>query len=151
MTIFLESVCYSVSYSYSFEYPLYNASQKYESTLIHIYVLNEFLIAYHSFCVQIGQIFVVQWLFENFLKTVKSLFLNENVVNFEFFIKFKVSLCLKGLTNLVAKGAKRSVKMWATNIYKSFWKSFFPFFCSWTVKNWFSTYCIMCICTLLYE
>ena len=50
---------------------------------------------------QIGQLFEAQWVFEKCLKIVKSQFSRENVVNFKFFLKFK--------------GAKRSVKMWATN------------------------------------
>ena len=49
--------------------------------------------------------------FEKILKTVKSLFLKVNDIDFEFFLKFKISLCLELLTNLDAKGAKRSVKM----------------------------------------
>ena len=39
------------------------------------------------------------------------LFFKENVVDFAFFQKFKVSLCLEYQTNLDPKGAKRSVKM----------------------------------------
>ena len=35
---------------------------------------------------------------------------------------FKDSLCLKYLTNFDAKGAKRSVKKWTSNFYKSFFK-----------------------------
>ena len=53
--------------------------------------------------------------FEKCLKTVKSLFSKENDVDFEFFRKFEISLCLDKLTNLDAKGAKRGVKMWASN------------------------------------
>ena len=41
----------------------------------------------------------------------------------EFFRMFKVSLRLEWLTDLDAKGAKRSVKMWATNFYKSLFKN----------------------------
>ena len=36
---------------------------------------------------------------------------------------FKNSLCLQKLNNLDSKGAKRSVKIWATNFYKSFFKN----------------------------
>ena len=41
----------------------------------------------------------------------------------EFFRMFKDSLCREKLTNLGVKGAKRSVKMWTTNIYNSFSKN----------------------------
>ena len=36
---------------------------------------------------------------------------------------FKDSMCLQKLTNLDAKDAKISVKMWATNFYRSFFKN----------------------------
>ena len=49
--------------------------------------------------------------------------LKENVVNFEFFRKFEVSLCLKKITNLSAKDAKRSVKMWTTSFCNNFCKN----------------------------
>ena len=52
-------------------------------------------------------------------------FFKVNVVDFEFFRKFKVSLCLKWMTNLNTKGAKRSVKMWAITIFKSFFQNYF--------------------------
>ena len=56
----------------------------------------------------------------NFRKNSKSTtFSFENT--FEHFPTFfKDSLCLKQLTNLDAKCAKRSVKMWGTNFYKIF-------------------------------
>ena len=57
------------------------------------------------------------------MKAVKSLFLKENDVDFEFFRKFIVSLRLEYLTNLDVKGAKRSVKMQTTKFYKSFFKN----------------------------
>ena len=38
----------------------------------------------------------------------------------EFFRLLKDSLCRELVTNLDAKGAKRSVKMWTTTFYKSF-------------------------------
>ena len=41
----------------------------------------------------------------------------------DFQIFFKDSLCLEWLTNLDAKGAKRSVKMWTTNFHKSYNKN----------------------------
>ena len=55
----------------------------------HIYT------SFGTFCVQIGQLFEVQWVFEKYMKMVKSLFSKENDVDFEFFWKFKVSLRLK--------------------------------------------------------
>ena len=104
--------------------PEYRNSQKHESTLLHTYVLNEFLTADRScatkyfwktlievgsshiyasfctFCVQIGQLFEAQWVFERCMKTVKSLFSKENDVDFEFFRKFKISLRLEWCTDL---------------------------------------------------
>ena len=59
----------------------------------------------------IGHFFEEQWVFEECLKIYKSLFLKENVVNFEFFWNIKDSLGLKKLTNLDAKGAKRNYKL----------------------------------------
>ena len=41
--------------------------------------------SFGTFCVQIGQFFEAQWVFENCLKTVKSLFSKENDGDFEFF------------------------------------------------------------------
>ena len=41
----------------------------------------------------------------------KMLFSKENDVDFEFFLKFKISLCLELLTDFDAKGAKRSIKV----------------------------------------
>ena len=40
---------------------------------------------------------------------------------------FKDSLCRKYLTNLDAKGAKRSIKMWSTNFYKISFKNILPY------------------------
>ena len=54
-----------------------------------------FYASFGAFCVQIGQFFEAQWFFEKCLKTLKSLFSKENDVNFEFFRKFKISLCLE--------------------------------------------------------
>ena len=44
------------------------------------------------------------------------------VIEGKFFQMFKDSLCRESLTNLDAKGAKRSVKMLATRFYESFFK-----------------------------
>ena len=97
----------------------YTDSQKHESTLLHNYVERIFDIqplmyikiffeknlievgsshlytSFGTFCVQIGQLFEAEWVFENCRKTVKSLFLKENDVDFKFFQKFKVSLRLE--------------------------------------------------------
>ena len=121
--------------------PIYTDSQKHESTLFHMYVLNEFLTAHHSctkkdlkktlisvgsshlyasfdtFCVQISQLFEAQWDFqlsEEF--KIDVIFLRKQWF-YRFQTIFKDSLCLQKLTNLDSKGAKRSVKMWATNFY----------------------------------
>ena len=53
---------------------------------------------------------------------------------------FKDSLCLQRLTNLDAKDAKRSVKMWATYFYKSFFHKYFAVYEWSAVKNSLSTY-----------
>ena len=86
----------------------YNTSRKHES-ILNMYVLNEFLTAYCSckknifekpffgvgsshlyasfgiFCSQIDKFLEAQWAFEKCLKTVKLLFLKENVLDFEIF------------------------------------------------------------------
>ena len=54
----------------------------FEKTLIEI-GSSHLYASFGTFCVQIGQFFEAQWVFENCLKTVKSLFSKENVVNFE--------------------------------------------------------------------
>ena len=76
----------------------------FEKTLIevgssHLYA------SFGTFCVQIGQFFEAQWVFEKCLKTVKSLFSKENEVDFEFFRKFKVSKNLPIWTQKVPKEA----------------------------------------------
>ena len=80
----------------------------------HLYV------SFGTFCVQFGQLFESQWdlkLSEEFESDV--IFLQkQRFYRFQAF--FKDSLCLQKLTNLDAKGAKRSVKMWAINFYQSF-------------------------------
>ena len=45
-----------------------------------------------TFYVHIGQFLEAQWVFGKFSKTVKTLFLKENEVDFQFFWKFKISL-----------------------------------------------------------
>ena len=51
-----------------------------------------------------------------------------------------MSLCLEWLTHLSTKGAKRSVKMWTTNFYKSYLKKHFVVHWQLAVKNSVSTY-----------
>ena len=53
---------------------------------------------------------------------------------------FKDSLRLEKLTDLDAKGAKRSVKMWTTNFSKSFFEKYCVVRDWWAVKNSFTTY-----------
>ena len=88
-------------------------------------------------------------------ESLKNVWKWENDVDFEFFLKFKVSLCLESLTNLDAKGAKRSGKMRATNFCKNiFKKTFFAHERS-AVKNSFSSYYVWskvnsCLCEAVY-
>ena len=76
---------------------MYTASQKHERIFeSRPFMYNKtFYASFGTFCVQIGHFLEAQWVFEKCLKTVKSLFLKENDVDFEFFWKFKTSLCLK--------------------------------------------------------
>ena len=80
---------YSIRMYWTNSWPLTVQLQQYifEKTLkengsTHLYA------SFDTFCVHIGQLSETQWVF---LKTVKSLFSKENVVNFETFQKFKVS------------------------------------------------------------
>ena len=57
--------------------------------MLHVKVVNLFA-SFGTFCVQFGQLFEAQCVFEKFLKLVKS---KEN--DFEFFRKFRVSLRLE--------------------------------------------------------
>ena len=67
---------------------------------------------------------------------------------------FKDSLCLEKLTNLDVIGAKGSVKIWATNFYKSFFQKYFDVHEQSAVKNSFSTHLWSkvnsCFCEFLY-
>ena len=74
----------------------------FEKSLIEVGISN-FYASFGTFCVQIGQLFKAQWVFEKCLNMQKSLFLNENDVDFDFFWKFKISLCPEYLTNLSTK------------------------------------------------
>ena len=106
-----------------------------EFVSLHIYA------SFGTFCVQIGQFFEAQWDFklsEEF--DIEIIFLRKKRC-YRFQTFFKGWLCLEKLTNLNAKGAKRSVKMWATNFYKSFFQKYFFVVSEWlVVKNSFSTY-----------
>ena len=63
-------------------------------TLIKIGSLN-FDASFGTFCVQIGWLLESQWAFEECLNIEKSLFLKENVADFDFLLMFKYSLRLK--------------------------------------------------------
>ena len=67
--------------------------------------------SFGTFCSQIGHLFEGQWVFWLCLKIDKSLLSKQNVDDFGILRMFKDSLWRKWLTNLDAKGAKRSVKM----------------------------------------
>ena len=57
--------------------------------------LKKIYASFGIFCVQIGQLFEAQQIFQGCLKIDKSLVSKENVFDFEFFRKFKDSLCLE--------------------------------------------------------
>ena len=85
----------------------------------HIYA------SFGTFWVQIGQLFEAQWdleLSEEF--EIDVIFLQKQRF-YRFPTFFKDSLCLQKLTDLDAKGAKRSVNLWATNFIKSFFQKYF--------------------------
>ena len=131
---------------------IWPASEKHESTLLHTDVLNEFLTADHScktfffektlnelgsshlyasfstFCVQIGQLFEAQWE----LKIDVILLRKRRFYRFQTF--FKDSLCFEYLTNLYAKGAKISVKMWANKFFQKFFKNILLHINGWLSK-----------------
>ena len=118
------NIPYSIlMYWTNFWQPTVHAPQNiFEKTLIEDGSSN-ICASFGTFCIQIGQLLEAQWVFEKCMKTVKSLFSKENAVDFDFFRKFKISLCLEYSTNLDAKGAKRSAKVWATNFYQIFFKN----------------------------
>ena len=101
----------------------------FEKTLIEIDTSHLYA-SFGTFYVQIGQLFEAEWVFENCKKTVKSLFLKESDVDFEFFRKFKVSLCLDWLTNLDAKVPKEAKRCELPTSIRIFTKIFC---CTWTV------------------
>ena len=76
----------------------------------------------------------------NFRKNseIDDIFLRkQRIVDFQ--IYFKDSLCPEQLTNLSAKGAKRSVQMWTTSFYESFFQKYFVVHEWSAVKNSIST------------
>ena len=74
----------------------------------HIEVQSPHLYAsFVTFCAQIGQLFEAQCVYRRKLSSIP-----------EFFRMFQDSLCHEQLTNLDAKVAKRSVRMWAIKFYK---------------------------------
>ena len=79
--------------------------------------------SFGTFCVQIGQLFEEQW----FFKLSKEFEIDDIFLRNQWFVDvqafFKESLCLEKLTNLDAKGTKRSVKMLAINLYIRFFKN----------------------------
>ena len=79
--------------------------------------------SFGTFCVQIGQIFELQWDFKLSEKFEIDLIFLQKQHFYRFQAFFKDSLSLQKLTNQDAKCAKRSVKMWATTFYKSFFKN----------------------------
>ena len=108
-------------------YNTYRFNQNKPSGGYHTYVLNEFLTVDRSFThilrffwhlwVQIGQLVEAQWNFKLSEEIEIDIFFlrKQQFYRFHTFIK-------DWLTNLDAKGAKRSVNMWATNFYKVFSK-----------------------------
>ena len=79
--------------------------------------------SFDTFCVQIGPLFEAQWDFK-LSEEFKIDVIFRQKQRFHRFETFsKGLLCLQKLTNLDAKGVKRSWKMWATNFYKSFFKN----------------------------
>ena len=110
--------------------------------------------SFGTYCVKIGKLFNSQWKFilsEDFEKD-DFFFRKQRFDRFQTF--FKDSLCVQLLTNLDAKCFKRSVKMWATNCYKSFFQKNVVVNERLDVKNTFSNYVWSkvdsCFCEALY-
>ena len=59
---------------------MYIQQNVFEKTLIEVCILHLYA-SFGSFCVQIGQLFETQWVFEECLNMDKSLVLKENVVD----------------------------------------------------------------------
>ena len=127
----------------------YTKWQKKEPSLLHTYALNEFLTTDHlyttkylwkdsnrSWLLTSFRFFwhilrsnwsvirvTAQWDFKLSEKFEIDLIFLQKQRFYSFQTFFKNSLCLQKLNNLDSKGAKRSVKIWATNFYKSFFKN----------------------------
>ena len=100
--------------------------------LIQKIVVHIFKLRLAPFASKLVQLFVAQWAFEECLNISK-----ENVANFEFLRIFKGLLHLDTiLTNLDANGVKRSLKVWAVNFYKSFFKNTLLFTKCGPSKTW---------------
>ena len=78
--------------------------------------------SFGTFCTQICQLFETQWHFEFVWKSTNRCHRREMSPISAIFQMFKVSLSREYLTNLDAKYAKISVRLWTTNYYKSFVK-----------------------------
>ena len=94
-------------------------SREYGTFLIQYFFSSSFL------CVQIGQSFAAQWVYKKSeeFRNQRHLLLIAAICRFSKNTSLD-SLCLEWLTNLAAKGAKRSENMWTTNFCKSFSKIF---------------------------
>ena len=96
------NLSYSIRmYWTNFWQPTVLVQQKLEK-LLQKFVGHIFRLLLAPFFVQIGQLFEAQWVFEECLNIDKSLFSKENVVDFEFFRKFK-DLCREWLIHLDGK------------------------------------------------
>ena len=96
----------------------------FEKTLIEV-GSSRLYASFGSFCVQIGQLFEAhsaQWDFKLSEEFEIDVIFHRKQWFYRFQTFSKDSLWLQKLTNLDAKGAKRSVKMWDINFYKSFLK-----------------------------
>ena len=81
--------------------------------------------SFGAFCVRIGQLFAAQWVFKISEEFQNRRHFPSKTVNCRFsnILQRLAVPRMIGHANLDAKGAKRSVKMWNTNLYKSFFKN----------------------------
>ena len=104
-----------------------------EVSSYHIYA------SFGTFYVYIGQLFEAQWDFKHSEEfEIDVVFLRKRRF-YLFQTFFKDSLSLEKLTNFEAKGAKRSVNMWAPKFYE-FFQKYFVIHEQPAVKNCFATY-----------
>ena len=102
-------------------YNKFFCKNSYRSLSPHLYA------SFGNFYAKIGQLFVAQWVQYICMLCPGWFILVESVLMssiFKFFWMFKDSLHREWLTNFDAKGAKRSVKMWTTNLYKIFFQKY---------------------------